>query len=265
MTGEGSEAHASGDSGGRLAGKVVLVTGAAQGLGFGQAELMAREGARVFITDLYQDQGEAAATAINNHVGGGEARFIHADATSESDWDRVLAEIVEAAGQLDVVVNNAGISSRSFEDADDLDAWRTYLDVNATSVFLGTSRSAALMMEQKRGSIINLSSIMGIVGGPGHPGYHASKAAVRNFTKAAAVRYGPSGIRVNSVHPGYMPPMRGSSPAGIERRLELGASVPLRRTGEVLEVAYGVLFLASDESSYVTGTELVIDGGFLAQ
>ncbi|WP_114423626.1 SDR family NAD(P)-dependent oxidoreductase [Nocardioides houyundeii] len=258
-------AHERRAAAGRLAGKVALVTGAAQGLGLVQAELMAREGARLFITDLYDEQGEPAAASITRQASLEEARYLHADASSEADWDRVLAEVMGSAGRLDVVVNNAGISSRSFDDPDDLEAWRTYLDINATSVFLGTSRAAALMIDQRQGSIVNVSSIFGVVGGPGHPGYAASKAAVRNFTKAAAIRYGPAGIRVNSVHPGYMPPMRGGTAGGLERRVELGSSVPLRRTGEPLEVAHGVLFLASDEASYVTGTELVIDGGFLAQ
>ncbi|WP_114423639.1 SDR family NAD(P)-dependent oxidoreductase [Nocardioides houyundeii] len=248
---------------GRLAGRVVVVTGAAQGLGRAQAELMVREGAQVVITDLYAEQGAAAAEEIS--AGLGRAVFKRADAASEADWDRLLAEVVTETGRLDAVVNNAGIGARTFGETEDLETWRKYLDINATSAYLGTSKAAEIMKAFGGGSIVNLSSIMGIVGGPGHPGYYASKAAVRNYSKAAAVRYGPDGIRVNSIHPGYMPPMRGASPAGVARRGELAASLPLRRTGEVHEVAYGVLFLVSDESSYVTGTELVIDGGFLAQ
>ena len=139
------------------------------------------------------------------------------------------------------------------------------MDVNATGVFFGTKIAAEMMKKQQYGSIINISSIMGFVGGEnGHPAYHASKGAVRIFTKAMAVKYGPYGVRVNSVHPGFMPPMSSSyRSAGIQD--EYTKRTPLRRTGEVIEVANGVLFLASDESSFVTGTELVIDGGYIAQ
>jgi 3alpha(or 20beta)-hydroxysteroid dehydrogenase len=157
-------------------------------------------------------------------------------------------------------VNNAGISGSSVGDPDGLEGWYR----NQTSVFLGTKPAAEQMAKSGGGSIVNISSIMEFVGSAsGHPAYHASKGAVRIYSKAAAVRYGPSGVRVNTVHPGYMPPMLNATNAG--ERDDKIAMTPLRRIGKPIEVAYGVLFLASDEASFITGTELVIDGGFIAQ
>ena len=145
-----------------------------------------------------------------------------------------------------------------------LAGWEKLMAVNATSVFLGTTRAASEMAKTGGGSITNISSIMGFIGGAdSHPGYSASKGAVRIFTKTAAVRFGPSGVRVNSVHPGYLPPMLNNTNAA--GRASKAAVTPLRRLGEVMDVAYGVLFLASDEASFITGTELVIDGGYIAQ
>ncbi len=175
------------------------------------------------------------------------------------------AGTIAAYGRLDILVNNAGISGSAVGEADDLAGWHRLLAVDATNgVFLGTKLAAAEMAKTGGGSIVNISSIMGIVAsGDSHPGYPASKAAVRNYTKAAACRYGPQGVRVNSVHPGYMPPMlNATNAAGRQAKIE---QTPLRRLGEPIEVAYGVLFLASDEASFVTGAELVIDGGYIAQ
>ncbi len=161
-------------------------------------------------------------------------------------------------------MNNAGISGSSVGDHDELAGWKRLLDINATGVFLGTKLAAVEMMKTGGGSIVNISSIMGFVGSAeGHPGYSASKGAVRIYTKAAACRYGPSGVRVNSVHPGYLPPMLNATNQGL--RASKIAETPLRRLGEAIDVANGVLFLASDEASFITGTELVIDGGFLAK
>jgi NAD(P)-dependent dehydrogenase (short-subunit alcohol dehydrogenase family) len=169
---------------------------------------------------------------------------------------------VSAYGRLDILVNNAGISGSSVGEPNGLQGWNRIIAVNQTSVFLGTKLAAEQMAKTGGGSIVNISSIMGFVGSAnGHPAYHASKGAVRIYSKAAAVRYGPMGVRVNTVHPGYMPPMLNATNAG-ERDAKM---TPLRRIGQPIEVAYGVLFLASDEASFVTGTELVIDGGFIAQ
>ena len=186
------------------------------------------------------------------------------DVTREADWQALIGKSLAVHGRLDILVNNAGISGSSVGDPDGLDGWDRIIAVNQTSVFLGTKLAAEHMVRNGGGSIVNISSIMGFVGGAGgHPAYCASKGAVRIYTKAAAVRYGPQGVRVNSVHPGYMPPMLNATNAG-ERADKIEAT-PLRRLGEPIEVAYGVLFLASDEASFITGTELVIDGGYIAQ
>ena len=247
----------------RLENKTTLVTGASKGMGESEARLFASQGANVVLCDVDECEGEKTAKSITES--GGTAEFMQCDVTNESDWERVITATTNKFGSLDVLVNNAGLSSGSTEDHLSSEWWHKIMDVNATGVFLGTKIAAEIMKEQQSGSIINISSIMGFVGGEnGHPAYHASKGAVRIFSKAMAVKYGPYGVRVNSVHPGFMPPMSSSyrSPSIQAENIK---RTPLRRTGEVIEVAYGVLFLASDESSFITGTELVIDGGFIAQ
>ncbi|MBV9862656.1 MAG: glucose 1-dehydrogenase [Alphaproteobacteria bacterium] len=246
----------------RLKQKVAIVTGGAHGMGEAEARLFAAEGARVVVADVLGEQAEAVAADIRH--GGGDARGATIDVTSEADWVRLIASTVASHGRLDILVNNAGISGSSVGDPDGLEGWERVIAVNQTGVFLGTKVAAAQMAKNGGGSIVNISSIMGFVGGAsGHPAYHASKGAVRIYSKAAAVRYGPSGVRVNTVHPGYMPPMLNATNAG--ERADKIAATPLRRLGEPIEVAYGVLFLASDEASFITGTELVIDGGYIAQ
>ena len=248
----------------RLAGKVAIITGAAGGMGAEEARLFGREGAKVVVADVIEDEGRQVESEIA--AAGGEALFVRADVTSEADWQRLVEATLVRFGRLDILVNNAGLSSSSEADPLDSAGWRRIMDVNATGVFLGTKSVIPVMRAAGGGSIVNISSIMGFVGGEGgHPAYHASKGAVRIFTKAVAVRYGPDGIRVNSVHPGFMPPMRSARPRNDAQMQELIKQTPLRRTGEPIEVAYGVLFLASDEASFITGTELVIDGGFIAR
>ena len=233
-------------------------------MGAEEARLFAREGAKVVIADIIDDDGEAVARQIEDS--GGEAIYVHTDVTSAESWDALVQTTLDRYGKIDILVNNAGISSASHEDPLDIDGWTSIMDVNSTGVYLGTRAVIPTMQEAGGGSIVNISSIMGFVGGEGgHPAYHASKGAVRIFTKATAVRYGPDGIRVNSVHPGFMPPMRTSNFRSNDERQQLIDLTPLRRTGETTEVANGVLFLASDEASFVTGTELVIDGGFIAR
>ena len=233
-------------------------------MGAEEARLFAREGAKVVIADVLDDEGKQTEELIATTTG--EATYIHHDVTSEASWQGLIGETVSRYGRLDILVNNAGISSGSQGDPLDTDGWHRIMDVNATGVFLGSKHAVLQMQKNGGGSIVNISSIMGIVGGEGgHPAYHASKGAVRIFTKAMAVRYGPEGIRVNSVHPGFMPPMRSNQSVDSAMRDEQVRLTPLRRTGETIEVAYGVLFLASDEASFVTGTELVIDGGFIAR
>jgi NAD(P)-dependent dehydrogenase (short-subunit alcohol dehydrogenase family) len=246
----------------RLKDKVAIITGGAHGMGEAEARLFAAEGAKVVVADILAGDAEAVAAAIR--TGGGEAIPAKIDVTSEAEWTGLIGKTLAAYGRLDILVNNAGISGSSVGDPDGLDGWHRIIAVNQTSVFLGTRLAAEQMAKTGGGSIVNISSIMGFVGSTsGHPAYHASKGAVRIYSKAAAVRYGPSGVRVNTMHPGYMPPMLNATNAG--ERDDKIAFTPLRRIGKPIEVAYGMLFLASDEASFVTGTELVIDGGFIAQ
>jgi len=246
----------------RLKDKVAIITGGAHGMGDAEAKLFAAEGAKVVVADILADDAETVVAAIRG--GGGEATAAKIDVTSEAEWAGLIAKTLAIYGRLDVLVNNAGISGSSVGDPDGLNGWHRIIAVNQTSVFLGTKLAAEQMAKTGGGSIVNISSIMGFVGSTsGHPAYHASKGAVRIYSKAAAARYGPSGVRVNTVHPGYMPPMLNATNAG--ERDDKIALTPLRRIGKPIEVAYGVLFLASQEASFVTGAELVIDGGFIAQ
>lgn len=248
----------------RLESKVAIITGAASGMGAEEARLFAREGAKVVVADVTDDDGEAVVRQIEDT--GGDAIFVHTDVTSEESWQALADATLDKYGKIDILVNNAGISSGSYLDPLDLDGWTNIMDVNATGVYLGTRAVVPAMQAAGGGAIVNISSIMGFVAGEyGHPAYHASKGAVRIFTKATAVRYGPDGIRANSVHPGFMPPMKTSMIGNSAERQRHIQQTPLRRTGETIEVANGVLFLASDEASFITGTELVIDGGYIAK
>ncbi len=246
----------------RLKDKVAIVTGGAHGMGEAEARLFAREGAAVVIADVLDKQGQAVAADIE--ASQGRARFIRTDVTSEADWQRLIAATLAAYGRLDILVNNAGISGSAVGDDLSLEGWNKLIAINQTGVFLGTTLAAQAMAKAGGGSIVNISSIMGFIGSAdGHLGYAASKGAVRIMTKSAAVRWGPDGVRVNSVHPGYMPAMLGGTNAG--GRAAKIPQTPLRRLGEPIDVAWGVLFLAADEAAFVTGTELVIDGGYIAQ
>ena len=250
----------------RMKDKVALVTGAASGMGAATARLFAREGARaVVVADVLDTDGEAVVAEIRK--AGGTASYVHLDVTSEAQWQDAVDKTVATHGGLNVLVNNAGISGSAAEDLYDTALWHRLMDINSTGVFLGMKYGiAAIRKTGGPGSVINLSSISGIVGQAYiHVGYNASKGAVRLITKAAAAQHGKDGIRVNSVHPGLMPPMRTSGrTADPVQRAKTLKGVPLGRAGEVDEVANAILFLASDESSYVTGAELVVDGGWTA-
>jgi NAD(P)-dependent dehydrogenase (short-subunit alcohol dehydrogenase family) len=248
----------------RLAGKVAIVTGAASGMGASTAKIFAKEGAKVVVADMNEADGKAVVDEITK--ANGSARFQKLDVASEAQWNDAVTAAVAAYGKLDILVNNAGISGSAVEDFLDTAAWEKLMSINASGVFFGMKAAVGEMRKAGGGAIVNISSVSGIVGQPNvHMGYNASKGAVRIMSKSAAVQFAKDGVRVNSVHPGLMPPMRTSGrtadPATREKMLRL---VPLRRAGRVEEVANAVLFLASDEASYITGTELVVDGGWTA-
>ncbi len=247
----------------RLEGKVGIVTGGARGMGEAEARLFASEGAKVVVADLLDVEGQAVADAINN--AGGEAVFSHLNVADEKNWEAVVAEAVAKFGKLDILVNNAGMDGVHEPHLLDTDAWDAVMDVNAKGVFLGMKYAILAMRKTGGGSIINISSISGFVGmEQTHMGYNASKGAVRIMSKSAAVQNARQGIRVNSVHPGIMPPMSGTIRPPERHEYLVTEKIPMGRIGRVEEVAAGVLFLASDDASYITGTELVIDGGYLA-
>ena len=245
----------------RLGGKVALITGGASGMGQSEAVIFAREGAKVIVADVLEAEGKKVADSL-----GGAGRFVALDVTSEAAWQQAIATAVATFGKLDVLVNNAGISGTFDPDTLSTSAWDRLMDVNAKGVFLGMKHAIPQMEKAGGGAIVNISSVSGFVGQVGiHMAYNASKGAVRLMTKSAAVQYARSGIRVNSVHPGVLPAMRSSkATADPAFRQKMLAGVPMRREGRVEEVAHAVLFLASDEASYITGTELVVDGGWLA-
>jgi 3(or 17)beta-hydroxysteroid dehydrogenase len=247
----------------RLKDKVALITGAAHGMGESTARLFAREGAKVIVADVLEREGEAIAKSIV--AAGGEAQFMHLDVAEEQQWIDAMHKIVAHYGRLDILVNNAGISG-AVPDRMSTEYFDRLMSVNARGTFLGVKYAVAEMQKTGGGSIVNLSSISGFVGQAFvHMGYNAAKGAIRILTKSAAVQYGKDNIRVNSVHPGLMPPMLTSvTAADPALREKVLAAVPLGRAGSADEAAYAVLFLASDEASYITGTELVVDGGYLA-
>ncbi len=252
----------------RLEGKVALISGGARGMGAAEAKLFAREGAKVVIADMLEDDGHRTEAEINET--GGDAIFVRLDVTNQDEWDAAIARTVEQFGKLDIIVNNAGITNRlSIEDTT-VEHWDQMMDVNAKGVFLGTKVAIGQMKRQgSGGSVINISSISGNIGQENvSAAYNASKGAVRIFSKSAAIQHAPDGIRVNTIHPGpIQTPMTQAGWENAERvgDFAMSDSAPLGRYGKPEEVAYGALYLASDESSYVTGAEIVIDGGYMAR
>jgi NAD(P)-dependent dehydrogenase (short-subunit alcohol dehydrogenase family) len=254
---------------GRMEGKATIVTGGALGIGRATCELLAREGAKVAIVDLLDEEAKELADRIGR--AGGAARYWRADVARESDIKRVVAEIGEAFGRIDALVNNAGISGAN-KPTHELseEEWDRVQAVNVKGVFFCTKHVVPWMLRAGGGSIVNLSSIYGLVGAADAPPYHASKGAVRLMSKTDALLYAKQGIRVNSVHPGFIwTPMVEKflrTQGDVEKlRRALDALHPVGRVGEPEEVAYGILYLACDESKFVTGSELVIDGGYTAR
>jgi NAD(P)-dependent dehydrogenase (short-subunit alcohol dehydrogenase family) len=248
----------------RLENKVALITGAASGMGGSMARIFAREGAKVMVADVLEQEGRAVAADITQ--ANGAAMFRRLDVSNEAEWKATIDAALAEFNKLDILVNDAGLSGSAVDDLFDTAAWDRLMAVNARGVFLGMKFAIPVMKASGGGSIVNISSISGITGQDHvHVGYNASKGAVRTLTKAAAVQHGRDNIRVNSVHPGIMPPMRSSGrTADPNIRAEMLRQVPMGRAGRVEEVANAVLFLASDEASYITGAELWVDGGYLA-
>lgn len=250
---------------GRLDGRVALISGGARGQGAAETRLFAQEGARVVFGDVLDEEGSKVEAEIREL--GGEVTYVHLDVTREADWRAAVQRAVGRYSRLDILVNNAGILIRKGIEDTSEGEWDRVMAVNAKGVFLGTKSVIPVMRRGGGGSIVNISSTAGLVGSPyGSAAYTASKGAVRLFTKVTAIQHAKDKIRCNSVHPGIIEtPMTQESladPAGYEERLR---RVPLGRIGRVEDIAYGVLYLASDESSFVTGSELVIDGGTTAQ
>ena len=247
----------------RLKDKVAFISGGARGIGAAIAKLFAREGAKVVIGDVLEEEGRKTETEINET--GGESLFLRMDVTSEDEWQQAVASTLARFGKLDVLVNNAGIGDTGKVEDTTVEAWDRVMDVNAKGVFLGTKAAIPELRRSGSGSIINISSQVGLVGTEtASPQYQASKGAVRMLTKATAIQYADDRIRVNSVHPGpIITPMLEASDDGEMDQILL-SRIPLKKYGEPDNVAFAVLLLASDESCFMTGSEMVIDGGYTA-
>ncbi len=244
---------------GRLDGKVAIVTGGARGQGGAEAALFRSEGAEVVITDVLRDEGTAHAASIG-------ATFIAHDVRAEEEWAEVVRATLERHGRIDALVNNAGIFQRAKLIDTDLELYRRIIDVNQVGVFLGMRAVAPTMIEQQSGAIVNISSVAGLRASPGGFAYGASKFAVTGMTKSASLELARYGVRVNSIHPGMIETdmMDVVTGGNAERHDRFASSVPMKRPAEPAEVAALALFLASDESSYCTGSEFIVDGGMTA-
>ena len=264
------------ESGNRLAGKIAVISGAASGIGAETARVFAAQGATVVVCDVNEANGNARVEAIN--AAGGNAIFRILDVVDEQQWQALIEEVETLFGKVDVLANSAGISGRDPSAAiqtsataggklvdQSLENWNQVMDVNSTGTFLGMKATIPAMIRAGGGSIVNISSICGIVGSHSNAAYHASKGAVRILSKAAAIQYAADGVRVNSIHPGFIDtamtrPAHGNN-AIAKARMD---ATPLGRFGQPIDIAMGCAYLASDESSFITGTELIIDGGMVA-
>lgn len=250
---------------GRVDDKIAIVTGGGLGIGRASAEMLAEEGARVAVTDIDVEAGQETVKRIVE--AGGEAAFFDHDVSSEADWERVAREVEKTFGRPDILVNNAGIYRIEAIEDTTVENWNALMDVNVTGVFLGVKHCVPAMKKKGGGSVINLSSVAGLVGLSGHACYGASKGAVRTMTKDAAMEFAEAGVRVNSIHPAYIDTQMADYGADVQNatKEELDALHPIGHMGEPDDVAYAVVYLASDESKFVTGAELVLDGGYTAQ
>ena len=252
---------------GRLEGKVALISGGAKGMGEVEARMFAEQGASVVIADILDDTGEALASELSSISNNDRCIYTHLDVRHMTEWNAAIETTIDTFGQLDILVNNAGVTSRMMLLDTPEEDWDRVLDINSKGTFLGIKAAIPAMRISGGGSIVNISSQMGLVGGDfSSPQYQASKGAVRLLTKSVAIQYAAENIRCNSVHPA---PIETDMTAGMradkEKFADMTRRIPMGRYGKPEEVAYAVIYLASDESSFVTGSELVVDGGWTAQ
>ena len=247
---------------GRIDGKVALVTGGASGIGAAHVRVFAAEGAKVVVADVQEDKGREVADSVNN--AGGVAVFVRLDVTNADDWQNAVNAAISQFGKLTTLINNAGVYWPGGVEEETTEKWNKMLAINQTGVWLGMKTAVPALRDSGNGVIVNISSLYGLIGSPGSIAYHATKGAVRIMTKAAALEYVRQGIRVNSIHPGQIdtPILAGLTP---EQNEQIKEATPMGRLGRPEEIAFGSLYLCSDEASYTTGIELVIDGGWFAQ
>jgi NAD(P)-dependent dehydrogenase (short-subunit alcohol dehydrogenase family) len=248
----------------RLEGRVALVTGAASGIGEATARRLAAEGAVVAVTDVQDEAGEQTAAAIR--ADGGDALYVHLDVADEASWRSALEHVLAERGRLDVLVNNAGMGDLATIEETAVADWERTIAIDQTGVFLGMKTCAEALKASGHGSVVNISSIFGTSGGFGtSPAYHAAKGAVRTLTKNVALHWASEGVRVNSIHPGFIRTPILDQARGTEVWEAMTASTPMGRLGEPEEIAAAVAYLASDDASFVTGAELYVDGGYIAR